>query len=302
MRIWRRLQRIGAIAVKNSVYVLPPGDQAREDFEWVLREIVSGGAEGAILEAGFVSGLDDAELVRLFNAAREADYDALSTEVREFGSQLPKETGSDEQAKSEAKSRVTKFKKRLHEIDLMDFFGADGRETVDGIITELANRLAEDRIQSGHSNKTEARKMKLTGKIWVTRERVGIDRIASAWLIKKWIDESATFKFTGNKNYKPAEGELRFDMFDAEITHEGDKCTFEVLLERAEIDDPALRKIAEIVHDIDLKDAKYNLEETLGISHLITGLTASTEDDVQRLKQGGEVFSNLYNFFSGAGS
>ena len=86
-------------------------------------------------------------------------------------------------------------------------------------------------------------------------------------------------------------------MFQAEFTHEGDKCTFEVLLDRAALKDSALRAIAEIIHDIDLRDNKYGREESVGIRTLIDGIAVATSDDLERIARGTEVFNNLYEFF-----
>jgi len=123
------------------------------------------------------------------------------------------------------------------------------------------------------------------------------DRIASAWLIRRFIDPQAQFKFVSGKGYRPRDGELRFDMFEAEFTHEGDKCTFEVLLERAGVKDAALRAIAEIIHDIDLKDGKFGRTEVAGIRTLIEGIGAATNDDTQRIARGTAVFNDLYEYF-----
>src|SRR4029077_21228180 len=107
-----------------------------------------------------------------------------------------------------------------------------------------------------------ARREDYRRRVWVTREGVGIDRMGSAWLIRRFIDPAARFKFVSAKGYVPKPRELRFDMFEAEFTHEGDRCTFEVLIERMGLDDPGLRPLAEIVHDVDLKDAKFRRDET----------------------------------------
>ena len=138
----------------------------------------------------------------------------------------------------------------------------------------------------------------LIGRVWVTRQGIKVDRIASAWLIRRFIDKNAAFKFVPGKGYVPSPNELRFDMFDAEYTHEGDRCTFEVLLTRIGLEDPALQTIAEIVHDIDLKDAKFGREEAGGIKMLITGLTKTHEADEDRLTAGCTLFDNLYASFS----
>jgi hypothetical protein len=137
----------------------------------------------------------------------------------------------------------------------------------------------------------------LSGKTWVTRQGVHIDRIASAWFIQRFIDPEAQFKFVSGKGYRPQENELRFDMFEAEFTHEGDKCTFEVLLDRVGLKDAALRSIAEIIHDIDLKDNKFGREEAAGIRTLIDGIAVTTTDDSERIARGTGVFSDLYEYF-----
>ena len=137
----------------------------------------------------------------------------------------------------------------------------------------------------------------LRGHVWVTRQGVHVDRIACAWLIRRFIDPQARFKFVSGKGYRPQAGELRFDMFEAEFTHEGDKCTFEVLLERGALKDPALRAIAEIIHDIDLKDDKFGRTEVAGIRTLVEGISIATEDDLERIARGTEVFNSLYDYF-----
>lgn len=131
----------------------------------------------------------------------------------------------------------------------------------------------------------------------MTRAGVHVDRIASAWLVRRFIDPEARFKFVPAKGYAPEPGELRFDMFEAEFTHEGDRCTFEVLLARAGLDDPALTAIGEIVHDIDLKDAKFGREEASGIAHLIEGLSAANRDDQARIDRGAAMLDDLCEYF-----
>ncbi len=132
------------------------------------------------------------------------------------------------------------------------------------------------------------------GRTWVTRAGVKVDRMASAWLIRKFIDPQARFRFVAAKGYQPEGDELRFDMFDAEFTHEGDLCTFEVLVQRFGLQDPALQAIAEIVHDVDLKDAKYRRQEAPGIGQLVSGIAAAQADDEERLRRGVALFDDLY--------
>jgi hypothetical protein len=135
------------------------------------------------------------------------------------------------------------------------------------------------------------------GKVWVTRRGVYVDRIASAWLIRRFIDPEARFKFVSAKGYVPEPGEVRFDMYEGEVTHEGDRCTFEVLLARAGINDPALKPIAEIVHDIDLKDGKFGRDEASGIARVVDGIAAAHTNDRRRLERGAEILDDLYQVF-----
>ncbi|MEA2792484.1 MAG: hypothetical protein QOG73_4890 [Acetobacteraceae bacterium] len=294
VKIWRRLQSLGAVAVKNAVYALPANEQTREDFEWLLKEIVQGDGEAMVCEARLIDGLSDQEVRALFNAARDGDYEALAKEARV----LAETAETTATPRTEARARLARLKGRAREIVAIDFYGANGRETVDGLLAMLDATLREDPVAAPSSKeKAAVETATLQRRLWVTRQGVHVDRIASAWLIRRFIDPEARFKFVRGQDYAPRAGELRFDMFAAEFTHEGDCCTFEVLLTRTGVGDLALRAIGEIVHDIDLKDGKFGREETSGIAHLITGLTMANKSDEQRMVQGSVVFDNLYEYF-----
>jgi hypothetical protein len=296
VKIWRRLQGLGAVAVKNAVYALPANEQTQEDFEWLLKEIVEGGGEAMICEARLIGGLADHEVRALFNAARDDDYAALAKEARLLA-EIPA-TAMTTAQKSEARTKLTRLKSRSLEIVAIDFYGANGRETVDGLLAMLEATLQEEPIMSSApDDNANPGIASLKGRVWVTRQGVHVDRIASAWLIRRFIDPDARFRFVPGKDHVPEAGELRFDMFDAEFTHEGDRCTFEVLLSRAGLADPALQAIGEIVHDIDLKDGKFGREETSGIAHLIAGLAMANKGDEQRMSRGAAVFDDLYEYF-----
>jgi hypothetical protein len=297
VKIWRRLQGLGAIALKNAVHALPMNEETQEDFEWLLREIVEGGGEAFVCEARLVDGLSDEEVRTQFDHARDADYGELARETRA----LAKSIGADSmsEAVAELRAQVARLRKRLTDVVAIDFFGAIGRESVEGQLKTLEARLNEDAAVTEKRPADAAAKTlaNLRNRTWVTRQGVHVDRIASAWLIRRFIDPDARFKFVSGKGYRPDAGELRFDMFEAEFTHEGDKCTFEVLLDRGALDDPALRAIAEIVHDIDLKDGKFGRGDVAGIRTLIDGITMTTKDDTERIARGSEVFNNLYEYF-----
>jgi hypothetical protein len=297
VKVWRRLQSLGAVAVKNAVYALPCNEQTQEDFEWLLREITEGGGEAVLCEARLIEGLSDQEVRALFNRARDEDYDAIAKEARSIGAELGDEPPPEKRA--EATGQLARLKSRLAQVVGIDFFGADRRPPAEGLLAELEERVAEPATaEPPEAASREIQALQnLRGRTWVTRQGVFVDRIASAWLIRRFIDPEARFKFVPAKGYQPAPGELRFDMFEAEFTHQGDRCTFEVLLEQAGLDDPALRAIAEIVHDIDLKDAKFGRDEAAGIASLIAGMARAHPKDEERLAQGVVLFENLYASF-----
>lgn len=284
VKVRRRLQRIGAVPLKNSVYVLPAHDQAAEDFRWLLREIEVDGGEATICEGTFIEGTAVAELEALFRAERDAEYQEIVAAAHQLERGAPRRKVDDPAADGE----LGRLRRRLEEIQAIDYFGAAGGKAADKALTAVESRLSKSRRKAGKGVE------QMRGHVWVTRQDVYVDRIASAWLIRRFIDPKARFKFTAAKSYRPTAGEVRFDMFEAEYTHEGDRCTFEMLLERAGLRDRALRAIGEIVHDIDCKDAKFNREEAAGIVAILRGLVRSQADDETRLARGAEVFDQLY--------
>jgi len=291
-KVGRRLQGLGAVAVKNSVYVLPRSDQALEDFQWVRREIVAGGGDGSVCEARFVEGLSDADVEALFGAARGADYDALASEARALQprtNRSRKSPGASEQTEA----ALARLRKRLSDIADIDFFGAAGRGAVEGLLASIESSL---RPRKPDSSSGAAALGEVRGRTWVTRTGVHVDRIASAWLIRRFIDREARFRFVRGESAAVA-GELRFDMFEAEFTHEGERCTFEVLLRRFGLKDKALARVGEIVHDVDLKEGKFKHPETTGVDHLIAGIALRHKDDDARIRDGSAAFEALYEYF-----
>ncbi len=294
VKVWRRLLRLGAVGLKNSVYALPRSDQAREDFEWVRREIVTGGGDATVCEARLVEGLSDGDVEALFHAARSADYEELAKDARRLLESLARSPQAAAELRAQVRTELGRLQRRLGEISAIDFFGAPAREAVEGLVEELEEKLqAEDPAARSPSQVAE----KPHGRTWVTRKGVHIDRIACAWLVRRFLDPEATFEFVQARGYRARPGEIRFDMYEAEFTHEGDRCSFEVLLDRFAIGDPALHAIAEIVHDIDLKDSKFECPETPGIDRLITGLCAAHRDDEARIARGSALLDDLYEAF-----
>jgi hypothetical protein len=297
VKIWRRLQRLGAVAIKNSVYVLPRNEQTQEDFQWMLREIVEGGGEASLCEARFVEGLSDDQVEALFQAARGTEYDQIAEEARRLAEMPLPDSQVEETRRTQLEIDLARLQRRLAEVVAIDFFGAPGREAAEGLVSGVAGRVRDKRLGKQTMTATVSRPEDFQGKLWVTRKGIHVDRMASAWFIRRFIDSGARFKFVLPKGYKPLPDEVRFDMFEAEFTHEGDRCTLEVLIQRTGINDPAVRPIAEIVHDIDLKDSKFGRQETPGIDRLIAGIAMAHKDDGTRLARGAAVFDDLYGYF-----
>ena len=295
VKIWRRLQKLGAVGIKNSVYALPSSDQAQEDLNWVLREIVEGGGDASLVEARLVEGLNDEQVKEMFRAARDAEYQAVAEEARELARDLPRKGEVPEERRGEIEAALARLRKRVTDIATIDFFHARSREAVDGLLKEIEEKLS---VRAPQKESAAAETIeKPRGATWVTRTGIHVDRMASGWLIRRFVDPRAKFKFVAAREYRHQRGELRFDMFDGEFTHQGELCSFEVLLARFEITDAALRAIAEIIHDIDLKDEKYGRADNAGFEHLINGIAMAHPEDEVRLQRASAVLDDLYEYF-----
>jgi hypothetical protein len=292
VKMWRRLQKIGAVAVKNAVYVLPRTDQASEDFHWVAREILEAGGDASVCEATFIEGITTNELIELFRAARNSDYRELMEEIKELREELRTAEKAGEAWASGMVGRVSRLRQRLTEIQTIDFFSAPGGKQAETFVSEM-----EAKVRTSPIHKAQQRPGSYAGRTWVTRKGVHVDRIASAWLIRRFVDPNPRLKFVAAKGYRPEPDELRFDMFDAEFTHEGDLCTFEVILERLNIGDNALRRIAEIIHDIDLKESRFGRPETAGIALIVNAICTKHKEDFDRIERGTILLDDLYDFF-----
>jgi hypothetical protein len=289
VKIARRMQRIGAVAIKNTVYVLPAADNALEDFQWTIGEIRAGGGEANLFEARVIEGLTDGEVEQLFNAARDEDYEEIADEARQLG-----QSGA---AGQQLASDISRLRKRVADVRAIDFFGAPKGHVVVALLEELTRHLT-DAARPATEPATEET---YRARTWVTRAGVHVDRMASAWLIRRFIDPESTFKFVTAKQYTLKDRELRFDMFDAEFTHDGDRCTFEVLLDRMRLHDPALRAIADVVHDIDLKETKFDRPETAGIAVLVASIAMAHRQDEARIDRASQALDDLYVYYQKKG-
>jgi hypothetical protein len=287
VKLRRRVQRIGAIPVRSSVFALPNRADTVEDFVWLRTELLADGADAFICTASPIAGLTDTELEQRFRSGRDGEYQELIEEVRAMTSKDDRE---------EAVRALPRMRRRLDDIGRVDFFGAERGAEARSALAQLS-ALASGRTEASPSDATRTAPR---GRTWVTREDVFVDRIASAWLVSRFIDRDARFKFVPARGYEPLAGEVRFDMYDAEYTHEGDRCTFETLLARFALAEPALGALAEIVHDIDCKDAKYDRPEAAGVEAILAGLVRAERDDARRIEQGRALMEALYAQLGGA--
>lgn len=281
----QRLADAGAVAVKNAVYLLPHGAEALEDLQWIAQEIVAGGGDAHLFAGEFVDGIANDTAIAQFREARNADYDAIATDAQAAMKAARSAAGVSELAAAHA--RLTR---RLDAVRRIDFFDAEQRTAAEEALAKIETRLRKDR-------KEETRMVKanqaLRGKTWVTRPGVKVDRMASAWFIRRFIDGKARFRFA-DPSAKKGNGELRFDMVGGDFTHEEDRCTFETLVGRVGLPDNGVGAIAEIVHDLDLKDAKFNRPETAGVRTMLDGLMARCEKDEERIERALVIFDDLH--------
>jgi hypothetical protein len=300
VKIWRRLQSLGAVAIKNSVYIISRNEETLEDFQWVLREIVQGGGEASICTANFIEGLTDEQIEAMFQAARDADYAQIAEEAKSLVDSIPSIAAAiTDEDKAGLEANLNRLRKRFSSVSAIDFFGAPGREAAETLIETLEVRLkeAQEKIEPADSKLKKRDLAELRGRTWVTRKGVFVDRIACAWLIRRFIDPDAQFKFITGKGYRPRTGELSFDMFEGEFTHEGDLCSFEVLVKQFFPADQALTEVGKVIHDLDFKDSKFKKPETAGIGGLMNGLASAHKSDETRLERGSAIFDDLYEYF-----
>lgn len=277
VKLWRRLQPLGAVALRGGVYVLPNTPDAREDFEWVAKEVEAAGGSAIVCETVFARTVSD-ELRERF---RERTTDAYRQIAADSRAALGERAGA---------QAAVRLRRQLESERRRDHFEAEGREQAERAVGQLESSLLG--VKTEPQRTTAPRPPK--GAVWVTRAGVFVDRIASAWLIRRFIDPKARFRFVTGTRYAPRPNEIRFDMFQGEYTHRGEICTFETLLQEFRLTSPALAAIGEVVHDIDLKDGRYQRPETDGIALVLQGVVLAEGDDAKRLKAGAQIFESLF--------
>lgn len=288
VRVWRRLRALGAVALKRSAYLLPDTPDRYEDFQWLAQEIQREGGEATLVRVQQIENLSPADVRRLFHEPRDQEYRQLAARYRKLLQSLDRKSAADHPRAREELARLSKDHQRITDID---FFAAPGGAEVKRLQEAIAMRVRRPETTTREERPT-LDLSQLRGRRWVTRPRPHVDRVASAWLIKRFIDPGASFLFAAPAEF-PADA-IPFDAPGVELTHHGDDCTFETLVKRARLRDRRLARLAEIVHEADLRDGKYARDEARGIDVAIRALLAATPDDEQVLAHGMALFEGLY--------
>jgi hypothetical protein len=280
VEIWRKVKRIGALPLPSSGYLLPNTPANTEHFEWIATAIRKYKGQASVAHVHALDDLPNEQLESRFNAARTAEYQPLVSELTRTRSWAKKA------------GQLARIRKRFQEISAIDFFNSPLRSRVEGLLARADARETEVGDKRSH-----ARKRDYNGRTWITRTRPGIDRVSSAWLIRKFIDSRAQFAFaeqaTTHKDAVP------FDMFHGGgFGHRGDDCTFETLVKEFAIRDPRVSTIAEIVHDADLADEKYSRPEAAGLDRVLIGWAQQGTSDEELLRRGMEMIEGLYQSFT----
>jgi hypothetical protein len=299
MKIWRKLSKAGTVQLKGAVYILPMNEEHYEFFQWLVSEVSSMGGEAAFTRIETIDSIKDNEIKALFNERQEGAYQEISKALDDLDTRVNSiRKGSKSQDGQAFSGQLAKARKNYEEALKTDFFfsktGAVLQSRIDAlnaVIKGLAGSVAKSKPVSVSSNKTED----YQGRIWVSRKRPFVDRMASAWLIRRFIDKRGAFKLMDEKDLAAAgKGDVTFDVSGGAFTHLGDLCTFEVLVKSFGLKDKAVRKIAEIVHELDIKDDKYHNPETRGLEEILSGLRKAVKDDNKLLEKGMAIFEMLY--------
>lgn len=288
VKVWRRFRAIGAVALKRTVYLLPDSPDHYEHFQWLAQEIQRDGGEATLLRVKQIENMSSDEVVRLFHEARNPEYRRLAARYRKLLQSLDRKSAA---RHPKVQAELIQLQKSYEKLRELDFFEAPGGAEVERLREAIEMRTRPSEEPNRRTKATHGLG-EVRGRQWVTRRRPHVDRLASAWLIKRFIDPDATFVFADPKDF-PADA-IPFDTPGAELSHVGDDCTFETLLKLAGLRDRRLARLAEIVHEADLRDGKFPRDEARGIDLAIRGLLAANPDDQQVLFHGLTLFEGLY--------
>ena len=298
MKVWRKLLGAGAIQLRGAVYLLPRSEEHIEFVQWLTAEITTMRGEAAFVRVDHIDTMEDTELVELFNQQRAREYAPLTQEASDLERRLTSiKKGGSNLHKKRLTGQFAKIQRGFEAICRVDFFSSPAGTALEKQLLRLKRDLDSLLPVAGPAEPSTTIPTRnisaYQGRTWVTRNNPFVDRMASAWLIKRFIDPEAGFAFHDTPPKAPA-GAILFDMPGAEFTHVGELCTFEVLLKSFGLKGSPLKKLAELVHDLDLKDDKYGAAEAMGVEKILTAIRKTSTDDQQTLRRGMEIFEMLY--------
>jgi hypothetical protein len=279
-------QEIGARRLRSSIYVLPNTDACAANFEEVRQQVRTLRGTAVVFVADTVDAADSERLIELFRRASGVEYRRLSRDIGRLRTALARGSRAGPPPNGRQRRALRRLHERREDVERRDFFLAEGRVSVLAAIERLKARAVATTPEWDAARPIAHQ---FQGRTWVTRPRPGVDRMASAWLIRGFIDPGATFAF----GHEPVAGQVSFDMPDADFTHQGSMCTFETLTEQFHINHPAVRRLAQLVHALDLKDGRFDLPEAAAVERLITGLRTQPTPDATLLEHGIALFDAL---------
>jgi hypothetical protein len=300
MKVWRKLMKAGAIQLKGAVYILPFNDEHYELLQWLVSEIADMKGEGAFTRIEHIDTMKDSEIISLFDQQRSHDYQILDKTLDDLERKLNSiRMGAKARDVKGISEQFVKLLKDFEDVKRIDFFSSKEGEALGKRLKHADADLKDlSSLEKGKDFRVTIIQKSLAsyqGKMWVTRKKPFIDRMASAWLVRRFIDKSATFDFIDEKDVDAVgSNSIVFDMRGGEFTHTGDMCTFEVLIKSFGLRDKTLKKMAEIVHDLDMKDKKYKATEAIGLEDILTGIRKTAKNDRDVLEKGMQVFEMLY--------
>lgn len=280
VEVWRKLQHYGAVPLGNSGYLLPENAANEERFQWLATAINKYGGDASVVHVKSIDNISTPQLIGRFAEARARDYQELVRDLEEFSS-LPQPKRSI--------GRLSRLRARYLEIVNVDFFHSPLQKRVG----ELLAHADEARVRLNKAETMQVDPKNYKGRLWVTRPRPGVDRSASAWLIRRFIDQKARFTFAPEGRV-PGEA-VPFDMYHGGFGHRGDDCTFETLEKDFRIRDRRVKVISEIVHDADLADGKFGRKEGHGVDEILKGWAKQGIADQELLTRGMQLIEGLYH-------
>ena len=290
--VWRKLQRMGAVRLRGSAWILPENAETTELFQWLVQEVETFRGEATLLHVDRIENMTEEQVRALFHKARTSEYQSVIHGCREILSQLDRYLTKHRGSVAQLRGKLDGLKRELDRIQSIDYLEAPVGRRARTLWETTAKRLRAVETRPHAPSGRHRTSLPPRGSTWVTRPRPHIDRIASAWLIKRLCDPHAKFAFADAAD--AARKGVPFDVLGADFGHHGDDCTFETVIKRFGIKDRRVKVIAEIVHEADLHDGKFTRTESTGLDLAIKGLAGSTPDDHELLERGMAIFDGLY--------